>query len=122
MVIDVAVRTGWIGLGLFAIIMAFYLRMAWDLVMRRQDVFLADWGRCTLAAFFVIFFQGLLENTLNGPPALILYIIFAMATILWKMEPISVNTECGQSVPESPIPENGMTDTDFGPSTQAVKP
>ncbi|MDQ5984334.1 MAG: hypothetical protein CSYNP_00027 [Syntrophus sp. SKADARSKE-3] len=122
MVIDVAVRTGWIGLCLFAIIMVFYMRMAWDLVKRRQDVFLADWGRCTLAAFFVIIFQGLLENTLNGPPALILYIIFAMATILWKMEPVTVNTYGSQSVPESPIPGNGTANTVLGFSTQTFKP
>jgi len=85
MLIDVAVRTGWVGLALFLIIIIIYLRMEWTLLCKRQDDFVTDWGRCAAAAFMALFIMGMLENVLSGPPAIILYVIFAMATILWKM-------------------------------------
>jgi len=71
--------------------------------------------------FFRHLSPGMLENTLSGPPALILYMIFAMATILWKMEPIPVNADNSQPIAESSIRENDATDVVFGPSTPAVK-
>ena len=83
--IDVAVRTGWVGLGLFLMIMISFLRMGWALMKKQQDSFISDWERCCVSSFMALLIQGMLENILSGPPAVILYVIFALATILQRM-------------------------------------
>ena len=86
LLMDVAVRTGIIGLLLFLFIIYRFLKMAWLLIRCRCSEFIRDWALFLLAAFSAVFFLGLFENTLSGPPAVILYSIFAMMTILWRMQ------------------------------------
>jgi hypothetical protein len=38
-----------------------------------------------MAAFVAVIIQGMFENTLSGPSAIVLYIIMAMMTILWHL-------------------------------------
>jgi len=42
-------------------------------------------GALLMAAFVAIIVQGMFENTLSGPSAIVLYIIMAMMTILWHL-------------------------------------
>lgn len=83
--IDVAVRTGFIGLSLFLIILITCVYILYQVITGNNDIFLINWGRCTLAVFAALFIQGMLENVVSGPPAVITYIIFAMTAILRMM-------------------------------------
>jgi O-antigen ligase len=83
--IDVAVRTGLLGLCLFLYILFSLVKMAKGLIKNGNSSFLREWGLCLFAAFAAIFIQGLFENTLSGPPAIILYTIMGMMTILWRL-------------------------------------
>lgn len=88
--IDVAVRTGFVGLGLFLYILFASIRMSWNVIRQAKDYFFSDWELCCMGALFAILIQGLFENTMSGPPAIILYTIFAMMTILWRLHMESV--------------------------------
>jgi hypothetical protein len=44
-----------------------------------------------MAAFVAVFIQGMFENTHSGPPAIVLYAILAMMTILWRLNMKSDN-------------------------------
>jgi hypothetical protein len=83
--VDIAVRTGFIGLSLHLFILFVFIRMSWSTIRHGKDFFIRRWGSCLTAAFFAIFTQGMVENTLFGPPAIIQYTIFARMTILWKL-------------------------------------
>jgi O-antigen ligase len=83
--VDVAVRTGLVGLGLFLYILFASIRMSWNVIRQAKDNFLSDWALCCMGALFAILIQGLFENTMSGPPAIVLYAIFAMMTILWRL-------------------------------------
>jgi O-antigen ligase len=83
--IDVAVRTGLVGLAFFCYILASFIWMGWKLIRYGENHFIREWGLCLMAAFVAIIVQGLFENTLSGPSAIVLYIIMAMMTILWHL-------------------------------------
>ena len=86
MLIDIAVRTGVIGLLLFLYIIFAFVHMGWKIIKYGQNEFIRDWGYCFIVTFVAIFIQGLLENTLHGPPAIILFTIWGMMTILWHLD------------------------------------
>ena len=83
--VDVAVRTGLVGLAFFCYILASFIRMGWKLIRYGENHFIREWGLCLMAAFVAIIVQGMFENTLSGPSAIVLYIIMAMMTILWHL-------------------------------------
>jgi O-antigen ligase len=83
--IDVAVRTGLVGLAFFCYILASFIWMGWKLIRYGENHFIREWGLCLMAAFVAIIIQGMFENTLSGPSAIVLYIIMAMMTILWHL-------------------------------------
>jgi len=85
-VLDVAVRAGFVGLVLFFYIIFVFVRMSWQIIKSGKDDFIRHWGSCFLAAFVAVFIQGQFENTMSGPPAMILYTIFAMMVILWHIQ------------------------------------
>jgi O-antigen ligase len=83
--IDVAVRTGLVGLILYCFILFSCARMGW-MVMRLRDSHAAvDGGMYLLAAFLGVFIQGLFSDGTFGPQVIVLYTIFAMMTILWRI-------------------------------------
>jgi O-Antigen ligase len=84
--IDIAVRTGLLGLCFFLYIAFSFVKMGRRLIKNGRSPFLKECGLCLLAAFAAIFIQGLFENTLSGPPAIILYTIMGMMTILWRLD------------------------------------
>ncbi|MGC9977263.1 MAG: O-antigen ligase family protein, partial [Syntrophales bacterium] len=85
LIIDIAVRVGFVGLALFFYIIFVFGRMSWRMIKSRKDDFIRHWGLCFLAAFIAVFIQGLFENTMSGPPVIILYTIWAMTAILWRL-------------------------------------
>lgn len=84
--LDTAVRTGLVGLALFLYVIVSYVRMNWSLVRRGGRPFIREWGRCLLAASATVFVEGLFEPTLSHYPAITLYVILAMTTILWRLD------------------------------------
>ena len=93
--IDVAVRTGLVGLAFFCYILASFIRMGWKLIRYGENHFIREWGLCLMAAFVAIIVQGMFENTLSGPSAIVLYIIMAMMTILWHLNRRELNRNIG---------------------------
>jgi O-antigen ligase len=85
-VLDIAVRVGFVGLALFFYIIFVFVRMSWQIIKSGKDDFIRHWGLCFLAAFVAVFIQGQFENTMSGPPAMILYTTFAMMVILWHIQ------------------------------------
>ena len=84
--IDVAVRTGLPGLGLFLYIIYSFVRMGIGLIKTGGSPYVREWGRCLLASFAALFIQSLFENTLSGPPAVALFAVMAMMAALWHLE------------------------------------
>jgi len=94
MLFSIAVRTGLVGLGLFLYIMSTFVYMCWKLIIRGKDGFIKTWGLCILSAFALFFFVGLFEPIFNHLAETLLFTIFSMATILWR-----VNREGRQEIP-----------------------
>ncbi len=86
MLMDVAVRTGVVGLLLFLYIIFAFVHMGWKIIKHGKSAFIRDWGYCFIMAFVAIFIQGLFENTLSGTPAIVLFTIWGMMTILWRLD------------------------------------
>jgi O-antigen ligase len=84
--LDTAVRTGLIGLMLFFYLIVNTFRMGHNILRSGHDPFFRNWGRCLIAAFVAVIIQGMLEPTLFGPPAIVLYTIMGMMTILWRLQ------------------------------------
>jgi O-antigen ligase len=83
--ISITVRLGLVGLGLFFYIVFMFLRMSWTVVKHGKDDFIKSWGLCIMAVFAAWFIKGMFEPALSHVPAIINYTIFAMMTILWKL-------------------------------------
>ena len=84
--ISTAVRLGFVGLALFFYIIFAFVRMSWITIKHGKDDFIRSWGLCITAAFVAWFIKGMFEPALSHVPAIILYTIFAMMTILWKLD------------------------------------
>jgi len=84
--VDTAVRTGYVGLTLFMFIIIQILFTAGKLAFRGSNFFIRNWGLAMLAAIASWIIQSLFENTLSGPPAVVLILIMAMTVILWRLD------------------------------------
>ena len=96
LVVDIAVRLGLVGLGFFFYTLFEFFRMGRHVIKKGTDDFFGHWGFCLMVALIALFIQGLFENTMSGPPAIIFYTIMAMMTILWhlkKKQEISSQTD-----------------------------
>ncbi|MFA6412118.1 MAG: O-antigen ligase family protein [Syntrophales bacterium] len=85
LIVDLAVRTGLVGLILFGYLIITFITIAWKLAAKGKTDFVKGWAIVSLASLAAIIIQGLTENTLNGPPAIVMYTIFAIMMILWKL-------------------------------------
>jgi len=88
---SIAVRTGLVGLAFFFYILFAFLKMSWDCIRHGREKFIRDWGRCITAMFVVVFVVGIFEPVLSHHPETVFCIIFAIMTILWrinKAEPV----------------------------------
>ncbi len=88
-IVDIATRTGIVGLMIFFYIIFSFFRIGWNLIRQKENPFVKGSATYLMIAFLAIFIQGLFENTMSGPAAIILYSILAMMTILWKLDRVS---------------------------------
>ena len=85
MVLDVAIRMGLIGLAIFFYIIFSFSKMCWKTIKHGKDDFIQSWGYCIGATFIAFFVVGILQPILNHMPEVMLCTIFAMMTILWRI-------------------------------------
>lgn len=83
--LDIATRLGLVGLALFIFILFRVFKMGWELIKQRPDSFVKKWGGGMTACLAALLTAGLFENILARRIGVILYIIMAMITILWKL-------------------------------------
>jgi len=84
-ILDVAVRTGLVGLFLFLSILMVSLGMIWKMFKTAQNDFLKSWSLCLAACFVSYMIPALFADTTFGPKAVVFYTILAMINILWQI-------------------------------------
>jgi len=90
MLMSVAVRTGVIGLILYLFILYTFAKTCWMCIRHGKDDFIKKWGICIAAAFTAVFIIGLFEPVFSHAPETVLFTLFAMITIIWR---INLNDE-----------------------------
>ena len=88
--IDVAVRTGLVGLALFLYIQFAFVRMGWKVIRHGRDDFIRNWGVCLMACFIAYFTQSIFGDATFGLQAIVFYTILAMMTILWRLDNVKL--------------------------------
>jgi O-antigen ligase len=83
--LDIAVRTGLVGLALWLLILLVAGRMAWQTMKRDPGGGIAGAGTCLLAALVGIAVQDFFMDGMLGPQIVLHYILFAMIAILWHI-------------------------------------
>ncbi len=84
--IDLTVRTGFIGLGLFAVCLYVFFHRGWLLYKKSTDVFIQNWDLCFMACGLSLLIQGMFVDLMIGLQVIYLFIFFAMIDILWQIE------------------------------------
>ena len=94
-ILDIAVRTGIIGLLLFSYILICALFMIWQVWKQTKNEDLRSWAICLLACLASFMTQSLFNDTTYNSRAVAFYTILAMITILWNLvrenQPASLN-------------------------------
>ena len=85
MLFSVAVRTGIVGLALFLYIIYIFLKICWKTIRYGKDDFIKSWGLAITSAFVAYFIVGLFEPTFSHMQQVVLFTIFSMITILWRL-------------------------------------
>jgi putative inorganic carbon (HCO3(-)) transporter len=83
--LDIAVRTGIIGLMLFLSVILTTIWMLWKAGRSAKSEYFKSWIICISAAFASFVIAALFADTTFGPQAIVFYTILAMITILWNM-------------------------------------
>ncbi len=83
--LDVAIRTGLVGLALFCLIILTAVWMLWDIFRRRKEEFFRSWSICLFACLASIMIINFFADALYGAQGIILYVILAMIGILWNL-------------------------------------
>lgn len=91
MLVDIAARTGAVGLLLWLFVLFTCARTGWVIARHGKSRFIRDWGLCLMTAGTALFIQGMFENILSGPPVIILYSIMGMTMILWRLNKDDAN-------------------------------
>jgi O-antigen ligase len=97
--LDIMVRLGIIGLGLFMLIIFTFFKMSWHVIRYPRDNTIRELGIYVDIAFISYFVIGLAEPVfLFSASAIIFYILMAMMTILWMLNrdesPIFEKPQC----------------------------
>ena len=85
MFIDTAVRLGFVGLALFINIIFVFIYMCFKMIKYGQDDFIRKWALYLLSALAGYLTQAMFADILMRAQFIVLYIIFAMITILWRL-------------------------------------
>ncbi len=86
LLVSTLTRLGIVGLILWFYVLIAFTKMSWGVVRKGRDDFIKDFGICLSAAFVAYFVKGMFEPALSHVPAIVSYEIFAMMTILWRMQ------------------------------------
>lgn len=84
-ILDVAVRTGVVGLAFFLYILINSLRMLCRTLKLKKGEYFKSWTVCLFACFASYMLPALFTDTTFGPKAIIFYTILAMITVLWNI-------------------------------------
>lgn len=84
-ILDVAVRTGVVGLAFFLYILINSLRMLCRTLKLKKGEYFKSWTVCLFACFVSYMLPALFTDTTFGPKAIIFYTILAMITVLWNI-------------------------------------
>jgi O-antigen ligase len=82
---DIAVRTGVIGLLAFLYVLFVFSRSCLMMIRHGHDAFIRKWALCIFAIFVSYIIQGMSTDVLLNYQANILYLIFGLAAILWRI-------------------------------------
>jgi len=85
MFIDTAVRLGLIGLVLFINIIFMFTYMSFKMIKYGQNDFIRKWALCLFSALVGYLTQAMFADILISAQLIILYTIFAMGTVLWRV-------------------------------------
>ncbi|PKN66948.1 MAG: hypothetical protein CVU54_17665 [Deltaproteobacteria bacterium HGW-Deltaproteobacteria-12] len=83
--LDIAVRTGIIGLILFLSVILTAIWMLWQAGKSAKSEYFKSWIICISAALASFMTAALFADTAFGPQAVVFYTILAIITILWKI-------------------------------------
>ncbi len=84
-VVDIATRVGLVGLALFFWIFIAFVRMSFEMILSGKNHIIKDWGLCLLAALIAFSIQAIFHDATYGVQVIVQYLIFAMMTILWRL-------------------------------------
>lgn len=84
--VDTAVRTGFVGLSIFLVILFGAFRTAIEGVKRSNNENEKRWFLCMIAALGAWIVQGFFESIISGPTAKVFFLIMAMITILSDLQ------------------------------------
>jgi O-antigen ligase len=84
-ILDVAVRTGVVGLILFLSILITSVWMLWKTLKLKQGEYFNSWAICLFACLVSFMIPALFADAAFGPRVVIFYTILAMITILWNI-------------------------------------
>ena len=90
-VLDITVRLGVVGLVIFFYIIFVFFKMCRECIKKGQDDFIKSWGHCMAAAFVIFFVIGFFQPIFSHAPEVILCSIFAIVTILWRLNNDMIN-------------------------------
>lgn len=82
---DIAVRTGIPGILLFLGVMFSFFRMLWLLKQNGENDLITSWAAAVFAAGLPFFIIGIFDPVFSHYPESVLCVIFAMGTILWRV-------------------------------------
>jgi O-antigen ligase len=83
--IDLAVRTGMVGVCLFLYCLYTFFRVGWLLCRDKKNVFVQNWSLCLMACCLSLLIQGMFADLMIGIQLIYLFIFFAMINILWQI-------------------------------------
>ncbi len=90
-IFSIAVRTGLVGFALFLYILFMSFKTCWSCIRHGRDDFIKRWGLCIFSVFTTIIVMGLFEGWHRHSQKIILYTVFAVMTIVWKLNSGSKN-------------------------------
>ena len=91
MFLSMAVRTGLVGLVLYISLWAVCFFMLFRLVRVGQTPFIRQWSLYVLAALAMFFVKGNLDPIFSVIPETILFLLFSLTSVLWKMNGSRLN-------------------------------
>jgi len=83
--VDITVRTGFVGLAIFILIIRRFFMMAFEIIISGRSEFVRTWAVGLVAAMISWLLLSMFESIVSGPAAKIFFIIAAMMTILWNL-------------------------------------